>query len=148
MELKKTRNELLEIAKELNTLNLNGVKLCYAIARSADKIREELKAIHAARKPLTDYDQRQTELAQLYAAKDAEGNAQRTTTGFIVADLAGFNQEMDDLKKQFKKELAELNAFMEEEITIKVHAVSEDDIPEDITMAQMKALLPLIQQKE
>ena len=148
MKLTKTRNELLEIAKELNTLNLTGVKLCYAIARSADKIREEMKAIHAARKPLKDYDQQQLELAQKYAAVDAEGNPRRTDQGFIVADLARYNEDLSILRDRFQEQLDELEAFMAEEVTIDVHAIGYADVPEDITMKQMRALLPLIKQKE
>lgn len=148
MELTKKRHELIRISNDLDALDMSGVKICYAIARSNDKIKAEVKAIKAAQKPLAEYHKQQSELAQKHAALDTDGNPKRTPGGFIIADLSGYNTELAALDKKYRKELDELEAFMEEEVTVKVHALSEDDLPEDINMTKMKALLPLINQKE
>lgn len=148
MEIKKTRNELIAWANQLGALDLQGFKVCYAVARTMDKLQEELKAVRTALEPMAEYNKLRDEIAQDCAAKDDNGNPRRTETGYILADLKGYNKKLEALDKKHQKAIDERDAFFAEEVTVNVHGVDESDVPDDITMAQTRALLPLIKQKE
>ncbi len=149
MELTKTREELVVMAQRLATVEgLKGFKLCYGVERTNDFLAPEMKAIAKAQELLKDYREEQDALAQKFAAKDKDGKPVVLGAGFKVGDLAGYNRASKELERKHAKLIEQHKAFLAEEVKIRVHAVTEDEIPKDITSDQMRAVFPLISQKE
>jgi len=146
MELKRTRKEIVSLAAALANLDgLKGVKLCYAISKSIDMLSSEVRAVAKANEVVSDYSRSRDKLGEKYAAVNEDGSPMRNETGFLVAELTAFHEEHDKLLEYHAAVLKELEETMNEEITVEVHAVSKVDVPDDISLEQMRAICLLIE---
>ena len=146
MKLKKTRNQIVGLANALASVDgLTGFKLCYAVTKSLDMLASELKAVQKANEQLKDYNAARDALAESCAARNDDGSPKRTDLGFIVAEAKRYNDGLKTLNEEYAAVLEEHKAFMDEEIEVDVHGLKPDDVPDEIDIAQMRAIMQLIE---
>jgi hypothetical protein len=160
MKITITRQELLELWHGLPALaNLTGFKLGYAVARTKAKLRPEVEALDEALKPDKDfqkYEEKRLILCQKYVQKDAQGNPAVQNGQFIFGENREvFEKEMAPLSEEYaqaiedrKTQFEDYQDSLRDPITVEVHQITEADVPEDASVAQVEALYRLIKAEE
>ncbi|MFA5395224.1 MAG: hypothetical protein WC346_04320 [Methanogenium sp.] len=140
---------------------LKGAKWAYAVAKNINNLKSEIEALQksiAPSKEFSEYNNKRLELAQKHAAKE-KGVPKKIKIGnteeYLIADKNKFNKELKPLQKKYKKALDErdkqmkdFEEILKEEVKIDLHMVDSDYIPEEITPAQVTAVMPIINEKE
>lgn len=151
-----TRQELLELWHGLPALaNLKGFKLGYAVARTKAKLKPEIEALDEALKPdaaFQKYEEKRMELCRKFVQKDTQGEPMIQGNEFVFGENRGaFDAEMVPLQEEFagaiedrKKQIEDYQAGLRESITVEVHQIAPEDIPEDATVGQIGTLYHLI----
>jgi len=141
--------------------NLPGAKWAYAIARNIAKLEPEIKALQKAYTPSEEfvaYDKERLKLAQKYSIKE-KGEPKTIKVGiteeYLIDDKDKFNQELIKLQKKHKKiiderqkQLDDFNEILKEEVEIDLYMIDSGYIPEEITPAQVSAIMAVINEKE
>lgn len=151
------KKEAIVLYKNLFTLKgLSGAKFAYAIARNTDKLQSEMKAIGTAKEPseaFKTYNTERENLAKKHAVKDDKGQPVISGNEYVVEDNDAFNKEIKALQKQhakvieaYEKQLEDYNKLLETESEVELYKIPLSDIPENISVEQMSALYPLIQE--
>ena len=155
-----TRQELLELWHGLPALaNLKGFKLGYAVARTKAKLKPEIEALDEALKPDTafqQYEEKRMALCRKYVQKDAQGQPVVSGNEFVFGEnREAFDAEMAPLQEEYaqaiedrKKQTEDYVAGLKEPITVEVHQIALEDVPEDVTVEQVEALYRLIKAEE
>lgn len=154
-----TKQEIINLYNNLNTLgDLRGVKFSYGVARNIQKLKQEVDAFQLVSKPSEEYsvfDNERIELAKSHSKKDDKGEPVVVGNEFQIEDEKKFNKELDALRKKHKsaieareKQIEEVTALLEEESTVELHKIKIEDVPEDITTAQMSAIFSLIEYED
>ena len=155
-----TRQELFELWYGLPALaNLRGFKLGYAIARTKAKLKIEIEVLQEVLKPapaFEEYEKRRMELCRKFAQKDGQGNPMIQGNEFVFGDNRGaFDTEMVPLQEEYaqaiedrKKQTEDYVAGLKEPLTVEVHTVALEDVPEDVTVSQVEVLIRLIKAEE
>jgi len=155
-----TRQELLELWHGLPALaNLRGFKLGYAVARTKAKLKVEIVALEEALKPDADfqkYEEKRLDLCRKYAQKDPQGNPVVSGNEFVFGEnREAFDAGMAPLQEEFagaiedrKKQIEDYQASMKETLSVEVHQIAPEDVPEDATVEQVEALYRLIKAEE
>jgi hypothetical protein len=155
-----TRQELLELWHGLPALaGLKGFKLGYAVARTKAKLKPEIEALDEALKPDADfqkYEERRMALCRKYVQKDPQGNPVVSGNEFVFGEnREAFDAEIAPLQEEFagaigdrRKQTEDYLAGLKEPITVDVHQIAPEDVPEDATVAQIDVLYRLIKAEE
>ena len=159
MKITITRMEMLELWNGLPGLvNLRGFKLGYAVARTKAKLKVEVEAIEEALKPdatFTEYEKKRLELCRQFAMKDERGEPLVQGNQFVFQDRTEFeaqlvpvNEQYADAIKARTEQLEGYTASLREPITVEVHQIGPEDVPDDVSVAQMDVLIRLIKAEE
>ena len=154
------RKELYALNQAFGTVKfLKGVKFSYAIAKNKRKIEADIELLREAIKPsdrMKEFDEKRIELAKTHSKKDGRGEPQKITTlagqeEFVIEDMDAFTKEVEALKELYKDaveeqdaKIAEANKMMEEEISIELEKIGQEDIPEDIMAEQLDSIFLMI----
>jgi len=152
-----TNQELLNLAKQLATLNLKGVKVNYAIAKNTDMIKNEFKFLEKTIEPskeFTEYEQKRLELAHSFSKKNPDGSSIIENNQIIINNTPEFQLEFTKLNTDYatalkdrENQIREYTKLLTEENTdIKLFTISLDSIPEDISTEEMNILFHLIEE--
>lgn len=155
MNKTKTLRDWGEVYSQLSALkDLSGAKLAYAIAKNKKTILNELEALNEASKPseeYTKYDRLRVELAKKYAKKDKDGKPLTEGNVYVMEDYQAFDKEHKELEKEHKKAIDERNKQKEEleevldqEKKLTLWPLKKEDLPEEITVEQLEALIDFI----
>lgn len=152
MKIKK--QELIELYDGLSNLKgLKGVKINYAIQRTLNSLKGEVEAIQKSGEPpegFIGFEKERLDLAKEHAEKKngepvVEGNR------YVIGNEKKFAKDFESLKKKYKKEIIEAEDKQKEyleslndKVEAEVHEINKDDLPDDITTEQMKAIYLLI----
>lgn len=160
---KMTRQEALalwEILKALGSRKFS-IKFSYAIAKTAGKLEDEVKAISRAAQDIPDkvknFEDARQELAKSYARRDESGNPMRTVSSngnrvwdIDPGDIEEFQSDLNALKEDMAEEWKavedrqkDLEDMLDEEIEVKFHRVQERFWPDEIEPAYLQALEPM-----
>jgi len=140
---------------------LKGAKWSYGVAKNINNLKSEIEALQKSITPskeFSEYNNKRLALAQKYAIKK-EGNPQTVKIGnteeYLIKDKNKFNKELKPLQKEYQKalderekQMKEFEEILKEEIKIDLHMVDSDNIPEEITPAQVTAVMPIIREKK
>jgi len=140
---------------------LKGAKWAYAVAKNINNLKSEIEALQksiAPSKEFSEYNNKRLALAQKHAIKK-EGKPQTVKIGnteeYLIKDKNKFNKELKPLQKEYKKALDErdkqmkdFEEILKEEIKIDLYMVDSDNIPEEITPAQVTAVMPVIRENK
>ena len=136
--------------------NLRGVKFVYAVARNARLLQAETKALQAAAQPdeaLQALERARIALCTEYAEKDEAGNARVSGASFVIDaskraqfddQVAALQGEHAEVVSRREEQLREYEALLDEEADIQLHRVTEEHLPQDITAAQLTAILDMV----
>lgn len=154
-ELKLKKRDVLMLHQNLPKLgNLKGVKLSFAIAKNKKIVEEEAEALVEA-VAMTDeykkYEEERLKLCKKYASKDDSGNPVLVADDYLIKDQVAFDEAIKELNdanteliEERDKQVEEGNKLLDEYSSIKLHKIKYEYIPDDVTIAQMDILLPLI----
>ena len=146
--------------------NLSGFKFAYAMAKNKKAIESEIQTFDEllkADEKLTEYENRRVKLCEKYAKKDENGKVimidvkdekgNKVREQYDIEDEDKFIKETDKLGVEYKEVLDErkeqikkFNEFMLEDSTVELYKVKEDNVPEDITSAQLNSIFDLIEE--
>ena len=138
--------------------NLTGIKFVYGVVKNMNILKPEIellqKTIEASDK-FIEYDTKRIELAKKYSSKDEKGNPMVQENEFVISDRAGFDKEIEKLKKEYKKvldireeQLKQYRELLEENADIKLHMINFEDVPVNITSAQLSGIFCLIKEEK
>lgn len=164
MLVKMTRSELMNLLNGFNIVNtLEGFKLAYAVARNKRALVAEQSLLKKATKhsdKYKEYDTKRIELCQKYALKDEAGKPKLTMgpTGMAyegVNENPNFQEDLKVLKEEHKesidnqeKKQEDYAKMLEEEIEFDLYMVQSDQLPKNITVQQLDAIMPMVEHTE
>lgn len=138
--------------------DLKGVKFAYARAKNKKLILAELELLKDITKDpdeFIDYDKKRIELCKVYCKKDDEGNAiiknnkyegLKENTEFIKK-LKELNEKFKEVIDKRKKQAEEYQKLLDEEIDFEFYKIKLDNIPSDITGAQLEMIELILEEK-
>jgi len=138
--------------------DLKGVKFSFIMIKNKKKLLEEIQSLQKAAEPSgkgKEYENARIELCHKYCDKDDRGRSVMLDDGTFsgVEDNPEFHREITELKKEMSegyeersKQVDEYNKMLDEEIAFKFYQVDFEDIPSDITPAQMEMIMPLVRE--
>jgi recombinational DNA repair protein RecR len=138
--------------------NLSGFKFAYTMAKNKKAIETEIQAFNELLKAdnkFLEYENKRIDLCNKHAKKDEDGKAIMIKEGnserFDIENEDKFNKDFSKLKVEFKsaieardEQIKKFNEFMLEDSTVELRKVDEDDVPEEITSAQLNSIIDLI----
>ena len=151
------KKELISLHQGINQLgSLSGVKFAYAITRNISYLKPEIEALEKAITATEEYkafDNLRVKLLEKHAEKGKDGKAVITNNNYAIEDQVGFDKAFEKLKKEHKgvfeareKQIKDYLALLDEEATVSFHKIKQEDIPANITVAQMNVISPLIEE--
>jgi hypothetical protein len=160
MMIKAKRIELMTMLGNLRKVgNMKGFKLAYAVARNKRALELEDDALNnalASSDEHAEYEKKRLQLCEKYGEKDEAGNPKIEKGRYVgLHTIPEWKKEHDDLTEEYKDVLeaerqkkVDYNNMLEEEIEIDMFMVGIDQIPQDVTVDQMDALMLMIRDYE
>ena len=154
--IKARRSDLMAMLNNLpNVNNLKGFKLAYAVAKNKRALLDEqriLQDILKSSDKFLEYDKKRIELCELHAEKDERGKPMKEGGRYKgLADHTEFQNGLDALMEEYKEAIeAETNKLqdhqkaLDEIVEFKMEMIPIDLVPQDITVAQMDAMMLMI----
>lgn len=152
-----TKNEIIALFKALNsTGNLRGVRFAYAVNKNINLLKPEVEAIEkslVSDEKFDKYDKERIELAKKYAVKEENGNPKTKVSEqdpnqqeFVMEDLNGFKNALRELQVTHKDAIEGREKYLEENVEIAFfpYRVKLEDVPFDISTAQMSSIFAII----
>lgn len=138
--------------------DLKGVKFGYARAKNKKLILAELELLDASIKEpvkFSEYDKERVELCKKYCKKDEKGNPVIKDQTYVgLKENIKFMDELKKLQEDFKEVIDERNKqkqeyekLLDEEIELNFHKILLENIPSDITGAQLELLAPILKEE-
>ena len=158
-------SELYELRAGLASVKgLRGLKFAIMVAKNTKAVQAEIKVIEeqqqAARpvpsEEFLDYDRARVELGREYANKDDDGNVVVVDNKFVLDKrqkefdeawkaLRESNQEVvDEYEARVEEFRTEFQALLDTDSDLVLSLISEGDLPQDMTGAQVQPLLLVI----
>jgi polyribonucleotide nucleotidyltransferase len=150
------KQEILNLYRALNGLgNLSGAKFAYAVAKNINLIKSEIEALEKASTPSDEFkkfDEARVKLAEEFAKKDKDGKAETKDNAYVIEDQKAFDKAFEKLRKEYKEtvearetQMKQFSELLKEESTVELYALkSLDEVPKEITAAQMFILMPIM----
>lgn len=153
------KQDLFRIQQGLKTVaNLKGVKFAYAVAKNNRKITAECEDIQEGIKPTEEWEEiekKQREINLEHCKKNEAGDPIPDASGqFIILPefkIAHTNrmQHLKDASKEAyaerEKQIEDYNKSMNDVIEFKLHTIKEEDLPSDITGAQLDGIFEMVE---
>jgi hypothetical protein len=133
---------------------LKGVKFAFAVLKNRKKleaqIEEDKTIFEEILKPsegFKEYEEKRIALCEASSEKDEEGNAKTEGDRYLIVDMDKFNEDLSKLTEEYqaavddrKKQIDEYNSLMEEDMPLEFHVLNIDQLPEELTEAQLRSL--------
>jgi len=152
MELTLTRAEFMGLFRNLNTVNIGGRKVAYAVVKNITKLQSMMKNIADVDdkdEKYKEYVDRRNELVKKLADRDENGEL------VAVGDIPGnysvrenedvWKEEIAALDEEFKDCLDNRDAFFNEEETMELHAIKEEHLPEEFDLNELRKVALLLE---
>ena len=149
--------ELFELFKALENINLSGAKFAYGIAKNINILKPHAIAISKAQEyqgQFKEYIKEKTKILKKLADKDEKGRQIKEGDSFKVSE--NLEQCLDEVKvidekykdaiEQRKVQMEEFEKLLEEPVSIELHKIKLEHVPQDITSSQMKSIISLIEE--
>ena len=115
--------------------DIKGKDFSISVSKNIVILHDKLKDIEEAGTPSPEFLTLANQVNEI-SSTDPE-NAEE-----IVAKLEEENKELVDSRKKQLEDVAEM---MKEELKVKLHILTEDSLPEDITAKQINSLIKIIE---
>jgi demethoxyubiquinone hydroxylase (CLK1/Coq7/Cat5 family) len=152
------KQELFPLLKGLNDVaNYPGAKFAYAVAKNIQVVTEECKLLEKLQEPTEAFKAFEAERmdAILKVAETDETGSPKVTNNqytILAENREQFTLDMQVLQEKHKlaleardKQIAEFNQLLEELIDITIFSIKAELLPEDITAAQITAIMAIIE---
>ena len=127
-----TNREFLNLYKGLEAVkSMQGARFAVLVGKNMKELRTLLNPLEISAIPTPQFQQLSIEIQKLIEAEDKEA-------------IEAMEKENEELIKERKKQLAEVEAQLDNESEIYLHVIKEDQLPEDITGEQVERLLQII----
>lgn len=134
--------DLIGFSNLINTvISLKGAKFAYAIVKNIKMVQAELEILDKAKsEKFKEYDKKRMELAKKCAKKDKAGRPVINGNSYILEDRESFDFGLKELREEYKEDIKDYEDLMGAEANISLHKIKLEDIPSDITIAQMAVI--------
>lgn len=112
--------------------------------RTLAKMRDEILSSKVYIDYFDAYEEARIELCRRYAKSDIYGNPSIIGGEFEIPKIAEFNDELEKLKKKYKKIVEPYEEMMNKEVDVPVNLISLDLLPKDISGEQMQVIADFI----
>jgi nitroreductase len=123
----------------------NTIKGSYAVVRNKSLLKDSIMAIAAAERKLIDVEKERIKYCELKAEKDKDNKPVMKDGKYVGIkendeDLLKIVKELEDIRQQYTK-------LLESTVSISLHMVSHEDLPQEISPANLENILPMIVEK-
>jgi|TARA_R110000751_G_scaffold141082_2_gene244700 hypothetical protein len=131
-----TKGELVNLINGLfQVQELKGKKFGLAVSKNIKILQTELKDLEEAGKPSEEFMALAKQVNEI-ANADAEG---------AEGKIATLETENEELVKSRRDQMDMVTELMEEELTVKLHLLTEKALPADITGGQINSIIKIIE---
>lgn len=131
-KFKATNRELLNLYKGLEAVkSMKGARFAVLVGKNIKELRNVLDPLEQAAVPGMEFQELSVEMQKLIESEDQEA-------------ITKLEEENTELIEQRKKQLADVEELLDNEIEVFLHPIREDQLPEEITGEQVERLLQII----
>jgi L-fucose isomerase-like protein len=131
-KFKATNRELLNLYKGLEAVkSMKGARFAVLVGKNIKELRNVLDPLEQAAVPGMEFQELSIEMQKLIESEDQEA-------------ITKLEEENTELIEQRKKQLADVEELLDNEIEVFLHPIREDQLPEEITGEQVERLLQII----
>ncbi len=132
INFKGTNRQLLNLYRGLeNVKNIKGSRFAVLVGKNMKEIKHILQPIEDAALPSPSFQTVSIQMRDLMEAEDKEAMTQ-------------LEEENKDLIEERQEQMKRVEELLEGDAEIKLHAVRDDQLPEDITGEQVEKILEII----
>ncbi len=156
-KLTKTLQQVQDLVEGITQCGeLRGAKFAYGLNKNLGRLESELRALMKAQQAppeCADLLKAEHKLAQQHAERDAKGRPVYINKAMIkLADPDAFtaarrqlHEEHPEAAAALEKHRAEIDELLQREITIDIHKIKPDDLPDNISAEQLAGIMDLIE---
>lgn len=131
-KFKATNRDLLNLYKGLEAVkSMKGARFAVLVGKNIKELRNVLDPLEQAAVPSIEFQELSIEMQRLIEAEDQ-------------AAIEKLEKENNELVEQRKRQLADVEELLDNEIEVHLHSIREDQLPEEITGEQVERLLQII----
>tara|TARA_R100000353_G_scaffold175859_1_gene147455 strand:+ start:76 stop:492 length:417 start_codon:yes stop_codon:yes gene_type:complete len=132
INFKGTNRQLLNLYRGLeNVKEIRGSRFAVLVGKNMKEIKQILQPIEEAAVPSPSFQTVSIQMRDLMEAEDQEAMEQ-------------LEKEHKDLIDERKQQMASVETMLENDIELKLHAIREDQLPDEITGEQVEKILEII----
>tara|TARA_Y100000356_G_C11118202_1_gene213327 strand:+ start:213 stop:629 length:417 start_codon:yes stop_codon:yes gene_type:complete len=132
INFKGTNRQLLNLYRGLeNVKEIRGSRFAVLVGKNMKEIKQILQPIEEAAVPSASFQTVSIQMRDLMEAEDQEAMEQ-------------LEKEHKDLIDERKQQMASVETMLENDIELKLHAIREDQLPDEITGEQVEKILEII----
>ena len=130
-----TKGEFVNLINGLfQVQELKGKEFSLAVGKNISIIRDSLKDVEEAGKPSEEFMELAKEVNNIANENQEDSKEQ----------IDALEKENEELVKSRREQMDSINKMMEDSIDIKLHLLTEEILPEDITAKQINNIIKLI----
>jgi hypothetical protein len=131
-KFKATNRELLNLYKGLEAVkSIKGARFAVLVGKNIKELRNVLDPLEQAAVPSLEFQELSVVMQKLIEAEDQEA-------------IEKLEKDNTELVEQRKKQLADVEELLDNQIEVYLHPIREDQLPEEITGEQVERLLQII----
>ena len=131
-KFKASNRDLLGLQKGLEAVkSIKGARFAVLVGKNIKELRNILDPLEQAAVPGLEFQELSVEMQRHIEAEDKDA-------------IEKLEEEHKELIDQRKKQLADVETLLDNEIEVQLHPIREDQLPEDITGEQVERLLQII----
>lgn len=131
-KFKATNRELLNLYKGLEAVkSIKGARFAVLVGKNIKELRNVLDPLEQAAIPSIEFQELSIEMQKLIESEDQKA-------------IEKLEKDNTELVEQRKRQLADVEALLDNEIEVYLHPIREDQLPEEITGEQVEKLLQII----
>tara|TARA_B100000963_G_C22627945_1_gene673352 strand:- start:1850 stop:2266 length:417 start_codon:yes stop_codon:yes gene_type:complete len=132
INFKGTNRQLLNLYRGLeNVKEIKGSRFAVLVGKNMKDIKQILQPIEEAAVPSASFQTVSIQMRDLMEAEDQEAMEQ-------------LEKEHKDLIDERKQQMTSVETMLENDIELKLHAIREDQLPDEITGEQVEKILEII----
>ncbi len=111
---------------------MKGARFAVLVGKNMKELRTLLNPIEAAAVPSIEFQELSVEMQKLIEAEDQDA-------------MSKLEEDNAELIEERKKQLADVEALLDNNTEVFLHPIREDQLPEDITGEQVERLIQIIE---
>jgi len=131
-KFKASNRDLLNLYKGLEAVkSIKGARFAVLVGKNIKELRNILDPLEQAAVPSIEFQELSIEMQKLIEAEDQDG-------------IEKLEKDNNELVEQRKRQLADVEDLLDNEIEVFLHTIREDQLPEEITGEQVERLLQIL----